>query len=152
MSSYSFLIALDMSTASYGGIFQPLIAVFATTISVALGMEKLTWSKALGVLLASAGVLLIVGGPVWFGDSGGGSLSIAAVLLYIVNTLSLAVSGVLLRKMHMLSPHPPICVALLGFVGASPLLLLTSAFFSSPAPVQAWPASVWLAQIGRAHV
>ena len=82
VSAAAFILGLSESSASIGGIFQPLIAVFSAGLATLLKLEKMTPPKAAGIGSAALGVLVIVAGPiVWEGQPA--TTSAFAVILFL---------------------------------------------------------------------
>ena len=81
-----FLAGLSLTSAHVAAILITSIPVFALAAAIAMGKERATLAKVLGIALAGAGALLVVGGEGFLGREG----SLLGTLMILGNCLSYA--------------------------------------------------------------
>ncbi len=109
-----FLLGLSLSTATNAAIISTSIPVFTVALSMAVGDERLTAAKVLGLTLALSGALVLVGIE---------HLATAhwADLLFVANGLSFAAYLVLTRRLTQ--RHAPMVLSRWTFLIAAILTL-----------------------------
>ena len=90
-----FISGLELTTATNAAILMPSIPVFAAGLGAALGLERTSRARLVGILLAVAGTLVIVD-PTRFSLSRAGSVG---DLLVLLNCISYAAFLVLQRPL-----------------------------------------------------
>jgi drug/metabolite transporter (DMT)-like permease len=125
------MLALKFISASRFSIFQPLIPVIATFISVVVGLEKFSALKALGVSMAVGGAILA---ETWKSSSSGEDRN----LLLGTVIVSIQVTGMaclIVFVKPVLNKYPPAVVTLCYYsVGSVYTLLLCCAWAYSLVP------------------
>lgn len=133
-----FIEGLERSTATNAIIIGTIIPVFTVGVALALGSEKATPKKVLGLLVALAGALYVVGA----GRLEAGGAQLVGNLLFVLNSLSFAIYLVISRR--LLARYRSITVvAWTFFFGA-----LGTIPWGAAAAVRAVPhlsAATWLA-------
>lgn len=132
-------IGLANAEASSASIVAQLGVPFATLMSMAFLGEKIGWRRGLGIILAFAGVLLIVVDPE--------GLSVSFGLLYIVGAVFIgSVGGILMKRMEPVSAMQ--MQVWIGVFSFAPLFAL-SAFIEqgqwNAVMSGGWP--VWIATV-----
>lgn len=90
-----FIVGLQFTTATNAAILMPSIPVFAVAVAAALGIESVGWRRLLGIALAVAGALVVLG-PARLATSS--SLALGNLLI-LLNCLSYATFLVLQRPL-----------------------------------------------------
>jgi drug/metabolite transporter (DMT)-like permease len=113
------LLTIDASSAGWMISFSP---VFTVILSMIFLHEKMTVPKALGMIIAITGVLMVTASR--NGHSFGFSVNIGYILM-ILSTLNWAVYSVLLKKLHIELPSLVITyyMCVLGFCLTFPFLI-----------------------------
>ena len=55
VGQFLFIVGLKLTTANIAAIYQPLCPVFTVLVALALRMEKFTYAKLVGIVLAVSG-------------------------------------------------------------------------------------------------
>jgi drug/metabolite transporter (DMT)-like permease len=113
------LLTIDASSAGWMISFSP---VFTVILSMIFLHEKMTVPKALGMIIAITGVLMVTASR--SGHSFGFAVNIGYILM-ILSTLNWAVYSVLLKKLHIELPSLVITyyMCVLGFCLTFPFLI-----------------------------
>jgi len=128
------MLALKYISATRFSIFQPIIPVVATTISIAIGLEKFTVMKACGIGLAVGGAIIT---ETWK-TSGSGEDEESNVILgtIIVSFQVCAMGALIVFAKPMLSKYPPSIVTVVYYgCGSIYTLLLCAAWSWSLVPM-----------------
>jgi drug/metabolite transporter (DMT)-like permease len=138
-----FITGLDYTTATNASILMPSIPVFTVAVAMAIGIERITWRRSLGIGLAVAGALIMLRVTRFsFGED-----TVIGNLMILANCLSYSVFLVLARP--VLLRIPPLTVTAWSFVFGGSGILVVSAPDLLAVP---WPALPTLAYIGIAYV
>jgi drug/metabolite transporter (DMT)-like permease len=136
-----FVKGLALTTVINATLLGTTIPVFTLLVSIALGYDRLSWRKVLGIALAAGGVIYLVD-PMRADFSGTKSLG---NLLIVANSLSygayIAISRDLLKRYGALTVITWIFI--LGCVATIPL----GAFTLTVTPLQDAGVGVWLAVV-----
>lgn len=134
-----FMYGLKHTSASHSALFISLSPLFAVLLQAASGRERITQRVTAGVLLAMAGVFLVINGR--SGDTGattlaGDLLTLVAALLWAVYTVS---------SQPLLERHSPVKVTAYSMCAGSVLLLVPSIPDLAQQPWAAVSGSAWAA-------
>ncbi len=133
-----FIIGLDYTTASNASILMPSIPVFTIAVAMAMGLERVTWRRGLGIGLAVAGALIMLRITRF-------SLAEDTVIgniMILVNCLSYAVFLVFARPVLLRIPPLTVTAWTFAFGGAGILLVSAPALFRTP--FASLPALTWI--------
>lgn len=121
------MLSLKYISATRFAIFQPSIPCIATVISILVGLEKFTWIKAVGILLAVGGAILT---EVW--QEGGSNEEEANVTLgtIIVSCQVFAMGCLIVFSKAMLSKYHPAVVTVVYYSTGSIITLVLCAGFA----------------------
>ena len=107
-----FLSGLAFTTVQVAAILITSIPVFVAGVAIALGQERASASRILGIALACAGALLVVGGEVFTGSG----RSLLGAVLILTNCLSYSIYLVI-SKPDMARLSPRLVVARMFLIG-----------------------------------
>jgi drug/metabolite transporter (DMT)-like permease len=133
-----FITGLDYTTATNASILMPSIPIFTVGIAMVMGVERITFRRAVGIGIAVAGALIMLRVTKF-------SLAEDTVVgnaMVLVNCLSYSIFLVLARP--VLLRIPPLTVIAWTFVFGGSGVLLFSAPELLRIPVQSLPLLVWL--------
>ncbi|MGB7925380.1 MAG: DMT family transporter [Pyrinomonadaceae bacterium] len=134
-----FVKGLDLSTVINATLLGTTIPVFTLLVSIALGFDRVSLRKALGILLAAVGVVYLVD-PLRANFSGSTTLG---NLLIVANSISygayIAISKDMLKRYGALTVITWIFI--FGAVATVPI----GAFTLATTPIQSAGPGVWLA-------
>ncbi len=138
-----FITGLDYTTATNASILMPSIPVFTVAVAMAMGVERITWRRSLGIGLAVAGALIMLKVTRFsFGEE-----TVIGNLMILVNCLSYSLFLVLARP--VLLRIPPLTVTAWCFVFGGSGILLVAAPDLAAVP---WPDLPTLAWLGIVYV
>jgi drug/metabolite transporter (DMT)-like permease len=132
-----FIIGLSYTTATNASILMPSIPVFTVAVAMAMGIERITWRRSLGIGLSVAGALIMLR-VTQFSLSEDTALG---NLLILVNTLSYSIFLVLVRP--VLLRIPPLTVIAWTFVFGGVGILFVSAHQLVEVPFGDLPTLAW---------
>jgi drug/metabolite transporter (DMT)-like permease len=134
-----YILGLQLTTAGTAGILMPSIPVFALAFAAALGIERLDRRRLVGVALAVAGALVLLG-PKGISAGGGSALG---NLLILGNCAAYAAYLVLQRP--LLFRLPPLTVVAWAFLfGGVAIVAMSLPAMLRVSPTKL-PAAVWVA-------
>eukprot|EP00192_Tetraselmis_astigmatica_P006068 CAMPEP_0117685656 /NCGR_PEP_ID=MMETSP0804-20121206/21898_1 /TAXON_ID=1074897 /ORGANISM="Tetraselmis astigmatica, Strain CCMP880" /LENGTH=521 /DNA_ID=CAMNT_0005497027 /DNA_START=188 /DNA_END=1754 /DNA_ORIENTATION=+ len=139
------LLGNALAGPSLTAIMQPGIPVYTAIIAAALGVEKFSWVKMVGVLLAVSGALVLLHVEQWL-HGGGASVSsqrTAGTLVLLLQSICYSVFMVMFSSLAKWFPHPFTAFFLCTFWSCIVQLLIS---FRSFMTFTAWgqvPASAW---------
>ncbi|HEX7175484.1 MAG TPA: DMT family transporter [Pyrinomonadaceae bacterium] len=139
LNQFLFVKGLSLSTAVNATVLGTAIPVFALLVSVALGSERLTPRKAVGTLIAAAGVVWLVD-P--FRADFAGDKTLGNILL-VANTL--AYGAYIAISQDMFRRYGALTVITWVFVFGSILAVPLGGFYLAQVPLAELDLSVWLA-------
>ena len=93
INQFLFLLGLSHTTPNLAAVFQPLCPVVVVLLAVALGFERPTWRKIIGVVFGVGGAFLMAGLSVFQGDAS----DTAGVFILIAQVIASAVWLLLLK-------------------------------------------------------
>ncbi|MDT8323356.1 MAG: DMT family transporter [Bacteroidota bacterium] len=138
-----FITGLDYTTATNASILMPSIPVFTVGVAMAMGIERITWRRSLGIGLAVAGALIMLKVTRFsFGED-----TVIGNLMILVNCLSYSLFLVLARP--VLLRIPPLTVTAWCFVFGGGGILIIAAPDLATVP---WPDLPTLAWLGIVYV
>lgn len=141
LNQWLFVKGLSLTTAVNATLLGTTIPVFTLLVSIALGNDRASFRRIIGILLAGAGVVYLIG-PERAAFSHG---SVIGDLLIVVNSLCygtyIAMSKRLLSRYNALT-----VITWIFIVGCVPTVPV-AAFSLSQTPLGDVPASVWLAVV-----
>jgi len=115
-----FIIGIKLSNAVVGSAWQPSQAVMVTAIAIAIGWEKATVMKILGILIAFGGAVFIV----FFGSQlKEGSSELAGNILYFFNCLGTAMYVICSKP--MMKTYPAMSVTAWSYIMASIMMAVS---------------------------
>jgi drug/metabolite transporter (DMT)-like permease len=134
------LLAWAQQTLPSGlaGLLMAIVPTSTLLVAAAVGLERITRTRLVGLLLALGGVAVIVGGDL---EQPGRVLAVGAVVL---STLLYA-TGAVLAKQRASGTAPPLTIATGQVLGAAVVTLPIAWATSGPVPVAAIRPSAWLA-------
>lgn len=132
-----FIIGLNYTTATNASILMPSIPVFTVAVAMAMGIERITWGRSLGIGLAVSGALIMLQ-VTQFSLSENTALG---NLLILINTLSYSLFLVLARP--VLLRIPPLTVIAWTFVFGGSGIVLVSAHEVVAVPFTSLPLLAW---------
>jgi len=118
-----FILGLKYSGPVVASILQPAIPVFTTAIAMILRIEKPTVLKIAGILLATAGAVVMVG----FNGISFKNQATLGILFLIINTLSM--SAYIIMQKPILKRYPPITITGIAYMVGSILMSLTGLIY-----------------------
>ncbi len=122
------------------GLLMAIVPTSTLLVAAAVGLERLTRTRLLGLLLALAGVATIVGGDL---EQPGRLLAVAAV---VVATLFYA-TGAVLAKQRASGVAPPLTIATGQVLGAAVVAMPVALVTSGPLPLGDIRGTSWLAVV-----
>jgi len=141
LNQWLFVKGLSLTTAINSTLLSTTIPVSTLLVGVALGTDRVTWQRVLGIVLAAFGVLYLIG----LGRAQFSSATRAGDLLVVSNSVCygayIAVSKDLVRRYNALTVITWIFVV--GCVATIPVGI----FSMAPIPFRSVPWVVWLAII-----
>ena len=141
LNQWLFVKGLSLTTAVNATLLGTTIPVFTLLVSIALGNDRASFRRIIGILLAGAGVVYLIG-PERAAFSHG---SVIGDLLIIINSLCygtyIAISKRLLSRYNALT-----VITWIFIVGCVPTVPI-AAFSLSQTPLGDVPGSVWLAVV-----
>uniref|UniRef100_A0A7S1SRI1 WAT1-related protein n=1 Tax=Tetraselmis chuii TaxID=63592 RepID=A0A7S1SRI1_9CHLO len=140
----------DLAGPSITAITQPAIPVYTSVIAGLLRVERFTWPKMVGVLLAVGGALVLLHVERWATVGAFTSQKSIGTLILVVQTLSYSSFLVMFSAMSVWFPYPFTAFFLCTLWAAFAQMFLAFptfvAFYSAgPVPLYAWGAVVYCA-------
>ena len=115
-----FIVGIKLSNAVVGSAWQPSQAIMVTAISIAIGWEKATSLKIVGVLLAFGGAAFIV----FYGaEIESGSQELAGNILYFLNCLGTALYVIAAKPIF--KHYPATSVTAWSYIMGSVMMAIT---------------------------
>lgn len=114
-------LGTKLSTAHMGALITSASPAFIAIFAVWLLKERMDWKQLTGILLATAGVLIVIGVP----DKSDGQSSFAGNLILLVAAVSWGLYTVLSKKATLLYSSLSVTtyVALFGLIFTSPVMV-----------------------------
>jgi len=140
----------DLAGPSVTAITQPAIPVYTSVIAGLMKVERFTWPKMLGVLLAVGGALVLLHVERWGTAGAFTSEKSVGTLILVVQTLSYSVFLVIFSAMSAWFPYPFTAFFLCTLWAACGQLVVAFPAFMAfasggPVPASAWGAVVYCA-------
>jgi drug/metabolite transporter (DMT)-like permease len=134
------LLAWAQQTLPSGlaGLLMAIVPTSTLLVAAAVGLERITRTRLVGLLLALGGVAMIVGGDL---EQPGRVLAVGAVVL---STLLYA-SGAVLAKQRASGTAPPLTIATGQVLGAAVVTVPVAWVTSGPVTVASVRPTTWLA-------
>jgi len=134
----------QLISAGTASLLMALNPAFIFLLSVFLRQERVTWTRALGLLLAFAGLVVVVG----FGGDGKIQLGmVRGVLITLIAPLAWSVYTLISRPLA--ARHPPLAVTGLGtMLGTLPILVTVNGSLAerlSTMPLDGWLSIAYVA-------
>jgi len=125
-----FIVGIKLSNAVVGSAWQPSQAVMVTAIAIAIGREKATSFKILGILLAFGGAAFIV----FYGaHMKAGSAELAGNILYFFNCLGTALYVICAKP--IMKHYPSMSVTGWSYIMASVMMAVACLAANNISPV-----------------
>lgn len=141
-----FTVALQYTTAAYGGLMMSLAPMLTLLLSALRGYERITARKAIGVCLVVAGVAGAVGESAFGGIAG--PQAWLGNLIMLGTALLAALYNVLSRPLLQRNPATPVIAYGMAAGAAGLVLLMLLLPGTAPAAVLRFDATGWLVLAG----
>lgn len=139
LNQFLFVKGLDLTTVINATLLGTTIPVFTLLVSIALGYDRVSLRKALGILLAALGVVYLVD-PLRADFSGSTTLG---NLLIVANSISYG-AYIAISK-DMLKRYGALTVITWIFIFGAVMTIPIGAFTLATTPVEQAGAGIWLA-------